>query len=109
MPKIAYTTVINTSGGRKYFPFLPPHGIELDHLQSITYSGDIMERLIPGWPYHSDKDRPPHRVKKTALLKAESENQLKVIRSVSPVLHNSLTVAFRRIPVLGIPDPYISR
>lgn len=104
--KVAYTTIINTSGGKKYFSFLPPHGIELDHLQSVTYGGDIIERLIPGWPYHSDKDRPPHRVKKTALEKAEAEGQIRVIKSIPPVIHNHLTNAFRKIPVLGIPDPY---
>jgi hypothetical protein len=107
--KVAYTTVINISGGKKYFSFLPPHGIELDHLQSITYGGDILERLIPGWPYHSDKDRPPNRVKKTALEKAETDRQIKVIRSGSPVTHYHLTNAFRKISVLGIPDPYYSR
>lgn len=107
--KVAYTTVINTSGGKKYFTFLPPHGVELDHLQSITYGGDIVERLIPGWPYHSDKDRPPNRTKKTALEKAKTEGQLLVIKSYSPVRHDYLTNQFRKITVLGIPDPYISR
>jgi hypothetical protein len=40
------TTVVNTSGTRRYFDFLPPHGATLNPGQEFTYAGDIPQWII---------------------------------------------------------------
>lgn len=41
-----YSTVKNTSGGRKTFGFLPPHGRTLAANETLTIWGDIRESVI---------------------------------------------------------------
>lgn len=41
-----YSTVKNTSGGRKKFGFLPPHGRELIANEEFTVFGDIKQAII---------------------------------------------------------------
>jgi len=41
-----YSTVKNTSGGRKKFGFLPPHGKELAANEEMTVFGDIKQAII---------------------------------------------------------------
>lgn len=41
-----YSTVKNTSGGRKKFGFLPPHGRELAANEEFTVFGDIKQAII---------------------------------------------------------------
>ncbi len=41
-----YSTVKNTSGGRKKFGFLPPHGRELAANEEFSVYGDVRESLI---------------------------------------------------------------
>lgn len=47
MPSTACLTSIvkNTSGVKKFFAFLPPHGQWLDVNQEISYFGSILERV----------------------------------------------------------------
>jgi hypothetical protein len=44
--KCLYSTVKNTSGVRKKFGFLPPHGRELAAGEELSVWGDIREALI---------------------------------------------------------------
>ena len=103
--KPAFTTVLNISGGKKNYTFLPPHGVCMNAGQSITVIGELNDRLIPGWPYHTDKDRPPNRTKLQAITQAEAAKQLCVIRSKAPHRHEALTQAFSKLTTLGVIDP----
>jgi hypothetical protein len=105
MGKIAYTTVINLCGGKKHFSFLPPHGVELEYNGAICYRGEINDRLIPSWPHHLDKDRPPHPMKLRAIAKAEQNHELLVIRSVKPIYDQKLTKLIKKHKRVGYPDP----
>src|SRR5688572_21648783 len=102
LDKAAYTTIINTSGGRKYYSFLPPHGLTLEDGQSLTFTGEIADRLVPGWPYNTDKRRPPNATKLKGLQDAEDRGELIIIRSPLPRRHKLLTEQFRRIDKLGM-------
>lgn len=42
-----YSTIKNTSGGRKKFGFLPPHGRELAANEEFTVFGDIKAAIVP--------------------------------------------------------------
>ena len=106
MSKPAYTTVLNISGGGRLYSFLPPHGVDMIKNQSITYKGDLIERLIPSWPYHLDKDRPPNRMKMTSLRKAEQDKLLQIIvTSRQPIKCTKLTKAYASRRWLSKPDP----
>lgn len=97
------TSVTNTCGGRRLFAFLPPHGVELEDGETITYPGEITTRMIPSWPYHTDKKRPPNPRKVESLRKAEEAGDLLVLRQYPAKIHE-LTNQFRSRP-LGYVDP----
>lgn len=105
MAKIAYTTIINPSGGKRYFSFLPPHGIDIGPWQSISYIGDVNERFISSWPYHTDKNRKPNKGKVQALKQAHDSGELIVRYDEAICIHQELQQAFRKISTLGRIDP----
>ena len=41
-----FSTVKNTSGGRKTYGFLPPHGRTLEADEELTVFGNILESVI---------------------------------------------------------------
>jgi len=95
--KAAFTTVINLSGDRKYFSFLPAHGLWLEPFQWYTVRGELTDRMIPSWPFHSDPKRPPNKRKLDALKKAEQEGELQIVRDL-PVPRYA---PFRKLTYLG--------
>jgi hypothetical protein len=106
--KAVYTTIKNTSGGRKHYYFLPPHGLTLDPLESITFSGELIDRLIPSWPHHTDKYRPPNPRKVKALAEAERDGLIEIVRSLqSPARNKERTLALHRLKGVGTIDTNI--
>lgn len=42
------TQVENTSGARRFFGYLPPHGLTLDNSEAVTFDGDLRSALAAG-------------------------------------------------------------
>lgn len=69
------TIVKNSSGVRKSFPFLPPHGATLDADQTYTVDGDLLSALIQQRPAYA-----------TGLAEALNAGDLEIIQSAAAVL-----------------------
>jgi hypothetical protein len=98
-----YSTVKNTSGGRKKFGFLPPHGRELDAGEEFTVFGDIKESLVRF-------ERGEARRSILAFERALQRGDLEIIQTPSPVLEDtnhpgSVRTLKLTNGVLGVADP----
>jgi GNAT superfamily N-acetyltransferase len=69
------TIVKNTSGVRKPFPFLPPHGITLDADQTYSIDGDLLSGLIQQRPAYAN-----------GLAEALNAGDLEIVQSAPAVL-----------------------
>ncbi len=45
---MARTRITNTSGAKRHFGYLPPHGMDLDDAESIEFDGDLRTVLASG-------------------------------------------------------------
>lgn len=70
-----YTIVTNVSGEKQNFPFLPPHGVELDVDESFQFYGDLLSHLA--------SKRPPYA---EGLVSAMNDGLLVITKSASPIL-----------------------
>lgn len=76
-----YSTIRNTSGGRKKFSFLPPHGRELVADEEFTVFGNIYEAVIKF-------DRVTSRRHITALEAALKRGDLEIVSTPAPVFED---------------------
>lgn len=76
-----YSTVKNTSGGRKKFGFLPPHGKELAADEEYTLFGDIKEAIIRF-------ERTEARRSIIAFERALQRGDLEIINTPNPILED---------------------
>lgn len=76
-----YSTVRNSSGGRKKFGFLPPHGRELAANEEFTVFGNIHDAVIRG-------ERVTSRRNIQALEAAIERGDLEIISTPSPIFEN---------------------
>lgn len=74
-----YSTVKNTSGARKKFGFLPPHGRELAVNEEFTVFGDIKQAIIRF-------DRGESRRSIIAFEQCLIRNDLEIINTPPPIL-----------------------
>lgn len=77
-----YTTVRNTSGGRKKFGFLPPHGRELAANEEFTVFGSVHEAVIRD-------ERVTSRRHIQALEAAVDRGDLLIVSTPSPILEDT--------------------
>lgn len=97
-----YSTVRNTSGGRKKFGFLPPHGRELAANEEFTVYGDIKEAIIRF-------ERTEARRSIIAFENAIQRGDLTIINTPNPILEDQTTNASKMVRLnngtLGVVDP----
>lgn len=79
-----YSTVKNTSGAKKKFGFLPPHGVELDANEELTVFGNILEAVTRDERVTSTRN---HR----ALVAAMDRGDLVIVSTPAPILKDSVT------------------
>ena len=98
-----YSTVKNTSGGRKKFGFLPPHGRELAANEEFTVFGDIKEAIIRF-------ERTEARRSIIAFENALVRGDLTIINTPNPIMEDdsnpgSTQMIRLRNGTLGVTDP----
>jgi hypothetical protein len=76
-----YSTVKNTSGGRKKFGFLPPHGRELASGEEFTLFGHVTEAMIRF-------ERTEARRNIVALENALRRGDLEILDTPAPLLQD---------------------
>lgn len=80
--RCAYSTVKNTSGGRKKFGFLPPHGRELAANEEFTVFGSILESVIRF-------ERSEGRRSIIALENAVQRGDILILNTPAPIFQDS--------------------
>lgn len=76
-----YSTIKNTSGVRKTFGFLPPHGVTLDAGEEFQVFGTIQDSLIRF-------DRPEARRSIIAFERALQRGDIEVINTPNAILED---------------------
>lgn len=76
-----YSTIKNTSGRRKTFGFLPPHGRTLAAFEDFTVFGDIRQALIR-------HERSEARRNIVAFENALKRNDIEILQTPSVVLED---------------------
>lgn len=76
-----YSTVKNTSGERKRFGFLPPHGRLLEAGEEFTVFGDIKEAIIKF-------ERSEARRSIIAFERALFRNDIEILNTPNPILED---------------------
>jgi len=100
-----YSTVKNTSGGRRRFGFLPPHGRELDADEEITVWGDVRQAItqLRGPEFASA------RRDINAFDAAIARGDILVVETPSPILLDATTNASKILQLddgtLSVADP----
>lgn len=96
-----YSTVRNISGGTKRFPFLPPHGIELEDDGETTIFGDVREAIFRG-------GRRSQHVQ-DALEKCLDQQLLEIVHTPAVLLEDVTSGDIKLLQVdggtLGVDDP----
>lgn len=77
-----YSTVRNTSGSRKKFGFLPPHGRELAANEEFTVFGSVQESVIRG-------ERVTSRRNIQGLEAAVERGDLEIVSTPSPIFEDT--------------------
>ncbi len=98
-----YSTVKNTSGGRKKFGFLPPHGRELAANEEFTVYGDVREAIIRF-------ERTEARRSIIAFENAIERRDITIISTPNPILEDHMAPNASKMirlngGVLGVVDP----
>lgn len=97
-----YSTVKNTSGGRKTFGFLPPHGRSLNANEEFTIFGHIQESLIRF-------ERTGARRSIISFEQALERGDLDIIHTPNPILLDTVTGVTKMLKMtsgtLGVADP----
>lgn len=99
-----FSTLRNSSGTRKIFGFLPPHGRELGANQEFTIFGDVLDLIA-----HRNGDRVTSRRHIQAFEQAINRGDLIIVQTPSPILQDTVTGTSRMLQltsnVLGVVDP----
>jgi len=90
---LLYTTVKNTSGARKKFTFLPPHGKELAAGEEYVLFGSLHDAVCGA-------DRAVARRNILALEKALQNGDLTVVHTPSPVLESKIAAQAPKVLTL---------
>jgi hypothetical protein len=98
-----YSTVKNTSGKRKSFGFLPPHGRTLDSNEEFTVFGHIHEAIIKF-------ERGEARRSIIAFERALQRGDIEIVKTPNPILEDdsnpgSTKMLNLRNGTLGVLDP----
>jgi len=97
-----YSTVRNTSGGRKKFGFLPPHGRELAANEEFTVFGTIHDAVIR-------IERVTSRRNIQALEAALDRGDLTIVNTPAPIMEdrngNAKMLRLDRAGNLSVADP----
>lgn len=89
-----YSTVKNTSGQKKKFGFLPPHGVELQINEEYTVFGNILEAV-------TRDERVTSRRMHQALAAAMDRGDLTIVNTPAPVLKNITNGTSKMLQVSG--------
>jgi hypothetical protein len=96
-----YSTLKNISGGTTKFPFVPPHGVELDADEEVTVFGDIREAVNRG-------DR-SGRINMDSLKAALQEQWIEIRNTPAPILTDLTSDANKMLTLddgsLAVADP----
>lgn len=79
-----FSTVKNTSGGRKRFGFLPPHGRALDADEELTVFGNILEAV-------TRQQRATSRRHIQAFERAIDRGDIVIVNTPNPILQDTVT------------------
>lgn len=97
-----YSSVRNTSGGRKKFGFLPPHGRELADNEEFTVYGDVRQAVIRF-------ERTEARRNIIAFENAIQRGDITIESTPNPILEDHTTHVAKMVRlnngVLGVVDP----
>ena len=98
-----YSTVRNTSGKRKTFGFLPPHGRTLDPDEEFTCFGDIRQAIIKF-------ERSESRRSITAFEAALRRDDIEIISTTNVILEDIQNPGVTQMltlrnGTLGVEDP----
>jgi len=97
-----YSSVKNTSGVRKRFGFLPPHGRELAADEEFTVYGDVREAVIKD-------ERVGCRRHIVAFEAAMARGDIQILNTPSPILLDATTNESKMLQLdggtLGTTDP----
>jgi len=93
-PTLLYTTIKNTSGSRKKFGFLPPHGRELAAGEEYTIFGSIHDAVCGA-------DRATARRNMLALERALTQGDLTIVHTPSIVLESQVASEEPKVAVLN--------
>lgn len=90
-----YSTVVNTSGQRKFFSFLPPHGRWLAASEEFTVFGSILEAV------QKDVDRVSSLRHIAAFEDAVARGDLEIVQTPAPIFQDLNTNIARTLQVAG--------
>jgi hypothetical protein len=97
-----YSTLKNTSGQRKKFGFLPPHGRELAANEEYTVYGDVRQSVIRF-------ERTEARRNIIAFEQAIARGDIAVVHTPAPVFQDATTGVTKMVRLnngaLGVIDP----
>jgi hypothetical protein len=97
-----YSTVRNTSGGRKTFGFLPPHGRTLAANEEFTCYGDVRQAIIRF-------ERSEARRNIIAFEHALQRGDIMIESTPTPIMEDAATHAVKMLSLtggtLGMVDP----
>lgn len=97
-----YSTVKNISGNTLKFPFLPPHGRELDNNEEVTVFGSILEALTRSNDRFGGRDQ-------AALEECLGRDWIEIRNTPHPILTDETTEDLKMIILdngsLAVADP----
>lgn len=103
-----FSTIRNTSGGRKKFGFLPPHGRELDADEEMTVFGNILEAVA-----NANGDRVSSRRHMIAFEAAVERGDIDILNTPAPIMVDQTSGASKQLTLdggtLGVLDPCWTR
>jgi hypothetical protein len=103
-----FSTVRNSSGGRKKFGFLPPHGRELDADEEMTIFGNVLEAVA-----NANGDRATSRRHMIAFEAAIERGDIEILATPAPIFTDATTGANKMMRLnngtLGTLDPCWTR
>jgi len=91
-----YSTVRNTSGVKKRFGFLPPHGWELEAGEQRTVFGNVLESIQRG---NGDRDMPRRHIK--AFENSINHHEIEIVNTPSPIFYDESADEIKTLIVDG--------
>lgn len=98
-----YSTVVNRTGQRRHFGFLPPHGKTLEANEEYTVFGHIQEAVV------KDVERVTSKRHMVAFERAVENGDIDILATPAPILHDTVTHLSKMLKMtsgtLGTADP----